>query len=66
MNRGKVYAEGSPSEIFALDKELVQLGLDIPFTQKLVKGLRNNGYDIPRILHENELVDYLWKYRQKI
>src|SRR4051812_47516102 len=31
MNKGKLYREGTPEEIFQMDKELVDLGLDIPF-----------------------------------
>jgi energy-coupling factor transport system ATP-binding protein len=67
MNQGSVYASGVPAEIFKMDDELVQLGLDIPFTQKLVRQLQQFGYSIPEnILQEDKLVDYLWKYMQKI
>lgn len=67
MNRGEVYREGLPEDIFKMDEELIRLGLDIPFTTKLVKGLRDNGYDIPKdILNEDKLVDYIWKLKQNI
>ena len=49
-----------------MDEELIHLGLDIPFTTKLVKSLRDNGYDIPKdIFNEDKLVDYLWKLKFK-
>jgi energy-coupling factor transport system ATP-binding protein len=67
MNRGTVYAEGTPADIFLMDEKLVELGLDIPFTQKLRKKFKENGYHIPdEILHEDKLVDYLCKLLQKI
>lgn len=67
MNRGTVYAEGTPADIFLMDEKLVELGLDIPFTQKLIKKFKENGYHIPdEILHEDKLVDYLCKLLQKI
>lgn len=65
MNKGQVYREGLPEDIFMMDDELTKLGLDIPFTTKLVKSLRENGYDIPKdILQEEKLVDYIWKLKQ--
>ena len=39
MNRGKVYKEGKPAEIFRMDEELSSIGLDIPFSIKLSKAL---------------------------
>ncbi|MGN1385347.1 MAG: energy-coupling factor ABC transporter ATP-binding protein [Bacillus sp. (in: firmicutes)] len=39
MNRGKVYKEGKPSEIFLMDEDLSAIGLDIPFSIKLSKAL---------------------------
>lgn len=67
MNQGNVYAEGSPSEIFSMDETLVELGLDIPFTQKLMKLFWKHGYPVPKdILQEDKLVDYICKFIQKI
>jgi energy-coupling factor transport system ATP-binding protein len=43
MNRGKVYREGTPSEIFDLEQELTKLGLDIPFSVKLSQALLQHG-----------------------
>jgi energy-coupling factor transport system ATP-binding protein len=61
MNQGKVYREGTPEEIFQLDEELVKLGLDIPFSVKVSKKLRDKGIDISKHhLSEEELVTELW------
>ena len=66
MNKGKVFKEGSPWEIFSLGDQLVKLGLDVCFTQKLIKKLKENGVTIHEpILEEDELVDAIWKLKQK-
>lgn len=61
MNQGKVYREGTPEEIFQLDDELVELGLDIPFSVKVSKMLRDKGVSLSKHhLSEEELVMDLW------
>jgi energy-coupling factor transport system ATP-binding protein len=61
MNKGKVYREGTPDEIFQLDQELVGLGLDIPFSVKVSKQLRDKGVTLAKHhLSEEELVNELW------
>jgi energy-coupling factor transport system ATP-binding protein len=61
MNKGKVYREGLPDEIFQMDEELIQLGLDIPFPIKLSKALKEKGMNISKsYLTEEELVAELW------
>lgn len=63
LNQGKIFAEGTPSEIFALDEELIKLGLDIPFSVKMGKLLREQGLDVGNHITEEGLVDELCKYR---
>lgn len=64
MNKGRVYREGSPEEIFSMNEELIQLGLDIPFAVKMGKALRSQGVDLAKhYLTEEELVAELWTYR---
>jgi energy-coupling factor transport system ATP-binding protein len=66
MNKGQLYKEGSPEEIFALDEELIELGLDIPFPVKMGKELRKRGLTITRnLLSEEELVNELWTSHYK-
>lgn len=61
MNKGNIYREGTPAEIFELDKELVELGLDIPFSVKVSSLLQKKGISITkRHLSEEELVTDLW------
>lgn len=61
MNKGDVYREGLPGDIFQLDEELIRLGLDIPFSVKLGKALSEQGLVISKqLLNEEELVNELW------
>ncbi|MBY6054167.1 energy-coupling factor ABC transporter ATP-binding protein [Cytobacillus firmus] len=67
MNKGKLYREGTPEEIFQMDEELVKLGLDIPFPVKLSKVLREKGLPLSRhYLSEEELVEELWTSHSKM
>ncbi|PAE18943.1 energy-coupling factor transporter ATPase [Bacillus sp. 7504-2] len=61
LNRGELYREGTPEEIFQLDEELVKLGLDIPFPVKMSKMLREKGIPVSKsYLSEEALVAQLW------
>jgi energy-coupling factor transport system ATP-binding protein len=61
MNKGMVYREGTPERIFSMDDELIQLGLDIPFSVKMSKAIRQMGIDLSKqYLSEEELVTELW------
>ncbi|MCA1057113.1 energy-coupling factor ABC transporter ATP-binding protein [Rossellomorea aquimaris] len=62
LNRGQVYKEGTPEEIFLLEDELKRLGLDSPFTVKVSGALKNAGISLPgTYFTEEELVDELCK-----
>jgi energy-coupling factor transport system ATP-binding protein len=61
MNKGKLYREGTPEEIFQMDEELIALGLDMPFPVKMSKLLKDKGVKIDKpYLSEEELVAELW------
>ncbi|KYD11038.1 hypothetical protein B4102_0098 [Heyndrickxia sporothermodurans] len=61
LNKGEVFKKGKPIEIFQLEDELVELGLDIPFTIKMTKKLTQLGFNFPNTyITEEELVDALW------
>jgi energy-coupling factor transport system ATP-binding protein len=64
MNKGEVFREGTPEEIFSMDEQLIQLGLDIPFSVKMSKAFRQKGIDLSKhYLSEEELVIELWTSR---
>lgn len=61
MNEGKKFAEGSPSEIFALGDVLVEHGLDLPFAMRLTELLQTAGVAlVGRHMTEEELVNDIW------
>ena len=61
MNKGKVYKVGTPKEIFQLQKDLVDIGLDIPFPVKVRQSLIEKGVELGEIyLTEEELVTGIW------
>jgi energy-coupling factor transport system ATP-binding protein len=61
MNKGEVYREGTPEQIFSMDEQLIQLGLDIPFSVKMSNAFRKKGIDFSKYyLSEEELVTELW------
>ncbi len=64
---GKVESISSPRELFSRGSELVDLGLDIPFSALLTQKLRNQGLiDCENYLTEKELVEQLWEYLSKM
>ncbi len=67
MNKGELYREGTPEEIFQMDEELIELGLDIPFPVKVSKVLREEGISLSKhFLSEEELVAELWTSHYKM
>ena len=67
LKKGKVESVSSPRELFSRGSELVDLGLDIPFSALLTKKLRNKGLiDCEDYLTEKELVERLWESLSKM
>ncbi|MEH7235926.1 energy-coupling factor ABC transporter ATP-binding protein [Bacillus sp. JJ1562] len=66
MNQGKLFAEGKPEVIFALDDKLVEIGLDLPFSVKVSKKLRSIGVPLSKNhITEESLVNELWTLQSK-
>lgn len=67
MNKGEVFREGTPEEIFSMDEQLIELGLDIPFSVKVMKAFRKQGISLAKhYLSEEELVEELWTFRSRM
>ena len=67
LKQGKVESISSPRELFSRGSELVDLGLDIPFSALLNQKLKNQGLiDCEGYLTEKELVEQLWEYLSKM
>ncbi|WP_262315138.1 energy-coupling factor ABC transporter ATP-binding protein [Lacticaseibacillus parakribbianus] len=61
LNDGEIREAGTPDEIFAYGPELIKLGLDVPYPEKLKAALAARGVKVPATyLSEEGLVDYLW------
>lgn len=62
MNKGKVWFEGTPREVFGKKEALKKIGLDIPFAAKLAHELKGLGLDIRQEpLNHKELMGELWR-----
>lgn len=61
MRQGELVREGTPAEIFSAGPELIELGLDLPFPEKLKAALKQCGISVPAAyLTEEGMVDWLW------
>ncbi|MFC0234535.1 energy-coupling factor ABC transporter ATP-binding protein [Vagococcus entomophilus] len=66
MKQGQLLKEGTPKEIFAYGRELIDMGLDLPFSEKLKIALVAKGYQVPEdYTTEEGMVDWLWTFNSK-
>lgn len=66
MRDGKMVQEGTPEAIFSYGEELVKMGLDLPFPERLKASLQKQGIQVPtNYLTEEGMVDWLWTYVSK-
>lgn len=58
MDKGKIYMEGTPREVFGRSQELLDCGLELPEATRLALLLRERGVPIREdILEEKELIE---------
>ncbi|MBM7663333.1 energy-coupling factor transport system ATP-binding protein [Bacillus mesophilus] len=61
FNEGSIFAEGAPSDIFKRDRELEEIGLDVPFPVKVGQKLKEKGIDMKEVPFTVEgLIKELW------
>lgn len=61
MRDGQLVDEGTPQDIFSQGPELISLGLDLPFAEKLKAALSARGIPVPsEYLDEEGMMDWLW------
>lgn len=66
MKQGKVLTTGTPTEIFAKGQDLIELGLDVPLTEKIKASLATIGIELPKqYLTEEEMVEFLCQLKSK-
>ena len=62
MDGGQLVKQGTPAEIFALGEQLVDMGLDVPYPERLKAALKKRHFDIPDdYMTEEGMVDWLWQ-----
>ena len=67
MKNGKVESTSAPKALFGRGNRLISLGLDVPFTSRLMAELAANGLDIgTEYLTEKELEEQLWELNLKM
>lgn len=60
MNKGELIRQDNPYNIFILGDALIEMGLDIPFAQKVHMELEKRGIEVPtEYLSEKELFEWL-------
>lgn len=47
LKDGHFTMQAQPAEVFALGDQLIEMGLDLPFAQKLISTLKARGVDVP-------------------
>lgn len=63
MKEGQLVRNVTPRQLFEKENNLLGLGLDIPFTRKLLDALNKAGLSSEiTYLTEKELEDYLWPF----
>ena len=61
MKQGQLVNEGTPEKIFSMGSDLVNMGLDLPFPEKLKIALKQRGISVPEeYLTEERMVEWLW------
>ena len=62
MNEGKIVQIAEPEVLFSSNKDMVEIGLDVPFTTNLMTDLERHGFDLPKAyMDETQLADHLAK-----
>lgn len=67
MQAGELKRIGTPEEIFSVGADIIEMGLDIPFPEKLKYQLSRQGLEVPaEYLTEERMVDWLWTLFSKM
>ncbi|WP_373718310.1 energy-coupling factor ABC transporter ATP-binding protein [Jeotgalibaca porci] len=67
MQAGELKRIGTPEEIFSVGADIIDMGLDIPFPEKLKYQLARQGLAVPaEYLTEERMVDWLWTLFSKM
>ncbi len=59
VNDGVLPMTGTPAEVFAHDRELREMGLDVPQVTQVFRALRERGIDLPSVYTVEDAVRVL-------
>lgn len=66
LDNGQIIQDDTPKNVFERGNELLALGLDVPYQERLKHELSQLGIAVPKeYLTEKEMVDWLWRYISK-
>ncbi len=65
MNQGKIFMEGKPSEVLLKEKELTEIGLDVPFNVRFYLEMKKKGVNLKTPLDTKGMVDELCQLNLK-
>ena len=66
LNDGKILAQSDPIDVFSKPELLQEIGLDIPFVEKVILKLKETGIKVPQsIKTQDELEQYLCQLNSK-
>ncbi|WP_040985029.1 energy-coupling factor ABC transporter ATP-binding protein [Oceanobacillus jeddahense] len=66
MNKGQIWKETTPRELFLQREELREIGLDVPFVAQLTDELMKQGVELKEAaLNHEELLEELWTFNSK-
>ena len=65
MNKGQLFAEGTPKDIFSDEEKLNSVGLQLPFTYKLQHELKKEGYSFSLVMSTKEMVNEICQLNTK-
>ena len=58
FNKGRIFLDGTPEEVFSRPEDLLGIGLAVPAPTALASELKKNGIDLGRAVYTNEqLID---------
>ncbi|WP_179950277.1 energy-coupling factor ABC transporter ATP-binding protein [Lactiplantibacillus garii] len=64
VNDGQLKEEGTPAEIFKHGEDLIKMGLDMPYAERLKAALKRQNVQVPATyLTEKGMADWLWQLR---
>ena len=67
MDNGQIIMDDNPSKIFIHHQQLLNLGLDLPLTEKIKKNLAEDGIQLSEdYLNEEEMAKKIWELSSKM